>query len=146
MRKSFWIALTVFSGLLSLFLAFAWLELHSGKDILQAAQEFERSIGRVSFYTPIMGIILLILANMTYSRHPHLIYFLLVWLFVSLFAMIDWFWFREMFFQWKIENHLWHGEYSLAGLAGIIESAIALLVVAINYFFYRYFSRKKVNP
>ncbi len=143
MRKAFWIALTVFSILLSLFLVFAWLELHSGKDPVQAAKDFERNISRVSFYTPIIGVILLLIANMTYSRHPQMLYFLLVWIFVSFFAMIDWFWFREMFFQWKEEQHLRHGEFSLSRFAGILESALALFIVAINYFLHRYFSHKK---
>ena len=82
---------------------------------------------------PILVYVLLIFfANLIFKNPQKGIYFFYGWIFFSIFTLSSYIIMSEIFFHFKQRSGLWHGEFSIAGFAGMALCLVAAVAAATS--------------
>ena len=96
-------------------------------------------------YLWISTVILLILANVLLWQTRRAWALWTTFFYFTIFIFVRYFWLDQSFFQYKKDNNLWQGEFSIAPLFGVLLCVVAAVIVFFNQFLIKRL-QDKMNP
>jgi len=96
-------------------------------------------------YLWISTVILLILANVLLWQTRRAWALWTTFIYFTIFIFVRYFWLDQSFFQYKKDNNLWQGEFSIAPLFGVLLCVVAAVIVFFNQFLIKRL-QDKMNP
>lgn len=129
----YWTIFAVGIIFLAVFMLLANMSLNES-NVQAASRHFNQYKNIVSYATPIIFTLMLLLSSYLYIRKGHWFYYPLSFLFFSAFTIFDWFILTEKHFAFKKENGLWDGSFSIGYVLGSMILLFGFALSGILFF------------